>query len=164
MKARVDYLKVKCDGRSQEHRQPARALDRERDPLRDRELPLQHPAARLFRRRAVLRQLVASRARPFTSPRIIPTRPTRLSTWALKWASHRGDVEWLWVFQQKGDAPITRGVRYRAHRGHGDGRHRQRREARFRQFAETFGTDPWLDVKPIYDIHDEDIPQSATEI
>lgn len=85
--------------------------------------------------------------------------------WALKWASHRGDTEWLWVFQQKGDAPITRGVRYMARAVSMVTRDMVKdAKRRFRQFSETFGTDPWLDVKPIYDIHDEDIPVSATEI
>jgi hypothetical protein len=95
-----------------------------------------------------------------------PYPADEVTAWALKWASHKGDVEWLWVFQQKGDAPITRGVFYplagltnlvtqdivaSAKR-------------KFRQCSEAFGTDPWLDVKEPYLIADEDIPASATEI
>jgi hypothetical protein len=85
--------------------------------------------------------------------------------WALKWAA-QSETEWLWVFQQKGDAPVTRGVFYPL-----SGTTRMltddivlREKRRFRQFSETFGTDPWLDVRPIYDLADEDLPPSATEI
>jgi hypothetical protein len=84
---------------------------------------------------------------------------------AHKWAEQT-DCEWLWVFQQKGDAPVTRGVFYPL-----AGTTRMltddivlQQKRRFRQFSETFGTDPWLDVRPIYDLADEDLPASATEI
>jgi hypothetical protein len=85
--------------------------------------------------------------------------------WVKQWAA-QDECEWLWVFQQKGDAPITRGVWYPL-RGTtksvtDDIVLKQKR--RFRQFSETFGTDPWLDVAPIYDMADEDLPPWATEI
>lgn len=85
--------------------------------------------------------------------------------WAHKWAQ-QSETEWLWVFQQKGDAPVTRGVFYPL-----GGTTRMltddivlRVKRQFRKFSETFGTDPWLDVRPIYDLADEDLPPSATEI
>lgn len=84
---------------------------------------------------------------------------------ARKWADQT-DAEWLWVFQQKGDAPVTRGVFYplagTTKMVTDDIVLKQKR--RFRQFSETFGVDPWLDVRPIYDLADEDLPQSATDI
>lgn len=86
-------------------------------------------------------------------------------TWALKWAA-QNETEWLWVFQQKGDAPVTRGVFYPL-----GGTTKMltdnivlKQKRRFREFSETFGTDPWLDVRPIYDLADEDLPAYATEI
>lgn len=85
--------------------------------------------------------------------------------WALKWAAQT-ETEWLWVFQQKGDAPVTRGVFYPlagTTRMVTDEIVRQQKR-RFRQFSETFGTDPWVDVRPIYDLADEDLPASTTEI
>lgn len=85
--------------------------------------------------------------------------------WAKKWAQ-QSDLEWLWVFQQKGDAPVTRGVFYPlagSTRMVTDEIVRQQKR-RFRKFSETFGTDPWVDVHPIYDLADEDLPASATEI
>lgn len=85
--------------------------------------------------------------------------------WASKWAAN-DEAEWLWVFQQKGDAPVTRALFYPLR-----GTTRTvidhvvlQQKRRFREFSETFGTDPWLDVKPIYDLADEDLPASATEI
>lgn len=86
--------------------------------------------------------------------------------WALKWAKHRDGDEWLWVFQQKGDAPITRALFYPL-----TGTTNMvtkdivtTAKKRFRKCSEGFGTEPWLDVAPIYTIADEDIPQFATEI
>lgn len=90
---------------------------------------------------------------------------TALIEWAMKWAEE-SETEWLWVFQQKGVAPITRGVFYPL-----NGTTRlitddivRTVKRRFRAFSEAFGVDPWLDVKPIYDLADEDLPPSATEI
>lgn len=89
-----------------------------------------------------------------------------LMAWAAKWAAEEAEPEWLWVFQQKGDAPITRGVFYPL-----QGSTRQvvdqivtAQKERFKQFSTAFGTDPWLDVAPIYDMADEDLPPWATEI
>lgn len=85
---------------------------------------------------------------------------------ALKWADWNEPDEWLWIFQQKGVAPITRGVGYP--RG---GTTKMlsdeivsRMVKRYRDFSVAFGTDAWLDIEPIYDIADEDIPPWATEI
>lgn len=87
-------------------------------------------------------------------------------TWALKWAKIDAPAEFMWVFQQKGDAPITRGVRFPrggiTHEGTEFLIDRAKRH--FMQFSEVYGTDPWLDVKPVYIIADEDIPRQATEI
>lgn len=85
--------------------------------------------------------------------------------WVDKWAA-QSECEWLWVFQQKGDAPVTRGVFYPL-----SGSTKMvtddivlQQKRRFRQFSEAFGCDPWIDVRPIYDLADEDLPQSACEI
>lgn len=86
--------------------------------------------------------------------------------WALKWAQHSKPDEWLWIFQQKGEAPITRGVWF-PRSGVTDMVTQDivlSAKRRFREASETFGTAPWLDVKPFYTIADEEIPQSATEI
>ena len=85
--------------------------------------------------------------------------------WVDQWAK-QDECEWLWVFQQKGDAPITRGVFYPL-RGSTRSVTDQmilKMKDRFRQFADAFGTDPWLDVMPVYDMADEDLPPWATDI
>jgi hypothetical protein len=94
-----------------------------------------------------------------------PTIPAEYIHWTERWAKET-ECQWLWVFQQKGDAPVTRGVFYPL-----GGTTAmltndivRREKKRFRQFSETFGCDPWLDVRPIYDLADEDVPASATEI
>jgi hypothetical protein len=90
-----------------------------------------------------------------------------LLRWADRWAEKEQEPEWIWVFQQKGVAPITRGIMYPK-----GGTTRilydeivSRMKKRFRQWCETFGTDTWLDVAPIDDtFSDEDIPNWAMDI
>lgn len=86
--------------------------------------------------------------------------------WALKWAAQQQPAEWLWIYQQKGVAPVARGVLFQR-----QGSHRyaadnivETQKRRFRQFAETAGTDAWLDVRPIYELDDSELPNYATEI
>ncbi len=87
-------------------------------------------------------------------------------SWSIEWAKHTGPDEWLWVFQAKGDAPITRGVRFpRGGVVDEDTRFMvDFAKRRFLRFSEVFGTAPWLDTAPVYTIADEDIPRSATEL
>jgi hypothetical protein len=87
-------------------------------------------------------------------------------SWALEWGQHLKPDEWLWVFQQKGPAPVTRGVWYpRA------GTTKMVtdeivavQKRKFARCVEKFGAEPWLDIEPIYKLADEDIPPFATEI
>jgi hypothetical protein len=90
---------------------------------------------------------------------------TSVNKWVAEWARQE-ECEWLWVFQQKGDAPITRGVFYplRGSTRSVTDEIIRKQKLRFRSFSETFATDPWLDVAPIYDMADEDLPPWATEI
>ncbi len=89
-----------------------------------------------------------------------------LVSWAIDWAKQQAPDEWTWVFQQKGDAPITRGVRFpRGGVVDEDTRYMvDRAKKLFLRFSEVFGTAPWLDTAPIYTISDEDVPRSATEL
>ena len=91
--------------------------------------------------------------------------PNDLREWAIKWANWSKPDEWLWVFQQKGNAPITRGVWFPRGTVHMVSQEIVlAAKKRFRQYAEGMGTSPWLDVKPTYTIADEEIPLGATEI
>lgn len=70
----------------------------------------------------------------------------------------------LWVYQQTGNAPVTRGrimptgTVFSITEGALDMLKR-----RYVECTRTYGTDPWLDIAPIAQTTDEDIPQSATD-
>jgi len=163
MKARVDYLKLKaCVDLKSVGNQRERSLENAiRWEIASYHYNVQ-PAVYIEGVEAV-RQMV--RDRGSSAVFTYEGEPSDNTAWALKWAQQR-DCEWLWVFQQKGDAPVTRGVFYPL-----SGTTQMvtrdivlQQKKRFRQFSETFGTDPWLDVRPIYDLADEDLPPSATDI
>lgn len=86
--------------------------------------------------------------------------------WALRWASFTGPDRWLWVFQQKGDVPVTRGLYHPL----GGSIHMIAKSMmvdairRFREAVEIYGTDPWLDLAEIDELTDEDIPAWGLEI
>lgn len=172
MKARIDYLKVKMmvDLKSianQRERSIENAIRFEIAAYKYNLQPVVYfEGAKIVRdqiRRHGLRVIHHARmdSGDMTEDEFAP-----YAEFAFRWAKHSKPDEWLWVFQQKGAAPITRGVWFP--RG---GTTQMvtadiiaQAKRRFHQFAEAFGTDPWLDVKPSYQIADEDIPQSATEI
>jgi hypothetical protein len=85
---------------------------------------------------------------------------------ALRWASYKGDLRWLWVFQQKGAAPITRGLWHPL----GGTKHSIAQgimldaTRQFRQCCETYGTDMWLDIEPVDELDEEEIPNWGYEI
>ena len=88
------------------------------------------------------------------------------SEWAWKWAADEAEPKWAWLFQGKGDAPVTRLCFYPM-----GGSTRMvvdemiRQAARkFRKFSEAFGTLPWIDQAPPYDLSDEDFYPSTTDI
>lgn len=171
MKARVDYLKIKAmvDLKSvgnQRERSIENAIRWEIASYHYNIQPAvyQEGAEAV---RAIVRELGASAVWEwdYVGKQAIRAELDRLG-FALKWASHRGGDEWLWVFQAKGDAPITRGVFYplagTTHMISCDIVTTAKR--RFRKYSEAMGVEPWLDTAPIYTIDDESIPQSATDI
>lgn len=75
--------------------------------------------------------------------------------------------DFLFVFQQTGLAPVTRGRRMPRQEMGVFGTTRARAEILKRRWlanCEVYGTDPWLDIVPIDTIEDENIPLYATEI
>jgi hypothetical protein len=85
--------------------------------------------------------------------------------WAMKWAKHMARDEFLFIFQQKG-IPVTRGLFFPM-----NGTTAMlvadivsMMKKRLRQCVEIFGSDPFLDIRPIYDLADEDLPPWSTEI
>lgn len=89
------------------------------------------------------------------------------TAWAMKWAQAQGAPVFMFVFQQTGLAPVTRGkIMPREEMGvFGTTRRRvQELKRSFVANCEVYGTDPWLDIRPVETIEDTDIPLWATEI
>lgn len=160
MKARVDYLKLKAavdlksfDARA---RSPEEAIKR---TIAGYHYNIQ-PSVYLEAITEVRRLAAQSQLRVFGE------RSLEQRRWVEKWAAETEEAEWWWVFQAKGFAPITRLVRY-----HGGLSARRctdeivrQAKARFKQYSETFGTEPWVDTAPPWDITDDEIFDSACRI
>lgn len=86
--------------------------------------------------------------------------------WCREWASREG-AGFVFVFQQSGIAPVTRGKRM-PREGMGVFGTTARRIEELKSFwaanVEVYGLDPWVDTQPIQQIDDEDLPLWATEI
>ena len=95
-----------------------------------------------------------------------PEHHEELEAWALKWASHREQDEWTWIFQMKGPAPITRAIdfAYNCATKQIFDEVIRRAKVRFVECATIYGVDPWLDLAPRRILADEDLPNYATEI
>ena len=89
----------------------------------------------------------------------------RRQEFCFKWAQQTEVPGFMFIFQQSGDAPVTRGKIMP--RGTVFSVTKSRAEylkRRWVECAQTFGTDPWLDIQPIDEIEDEAIPLFATEL
>lgn len=94
-----------------------------------------------------------------------PEAEPAIFDWCEKWASQTEPPEFLFIFQQTGIAPVTRGRLMP--RSTLFSVTRSRVEELKRQWAEcaaTYGTDPWIDLEPITETEDEEIPEYATDI
>ncbi|RVT93733.1 hypothetical protein [Sphingomonas crocodyli] len=84
--------------------------------------------------------------------------------WARKLAAQTEPPVCLWVYQQTGSAPVTRGrimpvgTVFTITEGA-----IQALKRKYVACTKAFGTDPWIDVAPIRETADEDVPQSATD-
>lgn len=170
MKCRVDYLKLKAmvDLKSIANQRERSIENAIRFEIAQWKYNLQ-PAV-YFEGAQVVRQLVREFGEAVIHHCDIDVNAEQTiadarDAWCHKWAAHRDPDEWLWVFQQKGPAPITRGVWFpRGTTLMISQEMVMAAKKRFIEYSREFGTDPWLDVKPSYIIADEEIPQSATEI
>lgn len=87
--------------------------------------------------------------------------------WCHEWAKQEAPPTFVFVFQQTGLAPVTRGKRMPRETMGVFGTTKRRIEELKRVFianCEVYGTEPWLDIQPVTDIDDEAIPMWATEI
>lgn len=83
--------------------------------------------------------------------------------WFWKWA-HQPEPECLWIFQQTGKAPVTRGRIM--HKGSTLEINRIAMGMlmkKWRKCAETYGVDPWLDIEPVRQTVDEELTWAATD-
>lgn len=82
-----------------------------------------------------------------------------------RWCGQEEPASFIFVFQQSGQAPVTRGKVMP--RGTVFSVTRNIIESLKRLWlkcAQTYGTDPWLDLAPLEEIEDERIPLYATEL
>lgn len=85
--------------------------------------------------------------------------------WCKHWSKIENEPGFLFVFQQTGAAPVTRGKIMPTGTVYSVTRSRiEELKRKWADCAATFGTDPWLDIKPIDEIEDEAIPLYATEL
>jgi hypothetical protein len=164
MKARADYLKVKAlvDLKSYANQQgltPERAIGK---AIASNRYALQ-PSVYYEGVAEVRRMVREGSGTVKVCGDHTPAETEAMMEWALRWAAHDERAEptqFLFVFQMTGKAPITRGLwwpRAGTHKIVADNIVEQSKR-KFRLAAEQFGTDTWLDIAPIYDLNDDDVP------
>lgn len=159
-KMRVDYLQFigMVDFKSFQNTQE-RSIDRAIQlDIANRRYPMQ--PSHYFEGAAEVRKLVLQHGAS-----VVHASDDAQEAWALKWAQHDEPDTWLWIFQQKGVAPVTRGVNF-SRLGHlkagFDGICLSMSKT-FRRYSEVFGLDPWIDSRPIYELADDDLPPWSLE-
>ena len=89
----------------------------------------------------------------------------RRQTFLFRWAQQTEAPSFLFVFQQTGVAPVTRGRIMPRGTVFSVTRSRVRDlKAKWVQCAKVYGTDPWLDIEPVDTIDDDAIPLFATDL
>lgn len=89
--------------------------------------------------------------------------PEHISQWLWSWA-HQPEPEALFVFQQTGKAPVTRGrIMHRGTTFAINDSAVQFLKRKWVRCAQTFGTDPWIDIEPVSQTVDENLNWSATD-
>lgn len=93
-------------------------------------------------------------------------RAGEATEFAFRWAKVTDPDRWLWCFQQKGDAPVTRGYYHPLATTYHSIAVQTMVEAvrTFRRCAEIYGTDPWLDLEEIDDLTEEELPLWSLDI
>lgn len=79
--------------------------------------------------------------------------------WLDRWASQPDDPSFVFVFQQTGTAPVTKGRRLPAGNIMSIGEIEYLTAARrVMEWHQRFGSDPWIDDEPIMDLDDSEFP------
>lgn len=86
-----------------------------------------------------------------------------LQKWCWAWA-HQPEPEVLFVFQQTGKAPVTRGrIMSKGTTFTVNEQAVQMLKKKWRYCATAFGTDPWIDIEPVVATVDEELGWAATD-
>jgi hypothetical protein len=96
----------------------------------------------------------------------INTARPAAAEWVDRWAAETEEPKFLFLFQNKGLAPITRGMFYPMA---GTTRmvtddYIRTAKRRFKEYSEGMGVSPWLDIRPVFDLNDDDIPSYCTDL
>lgn len=167
MKARFDYLKMRMIADLKSFGNNAgmpidRAIERTIATYR---YNLQHVIYEeaAMQARAMIRDVGLSAIFDMDDP--ATEEAERRQEFCFKWAQQTEAPGFMFIFQQSGDAPVTRGKIMP--RGTVFSVTKSRAEylkRRWVECAQTYGVDPWLDIQPIDEIEDEAIPLFATEL
>lgn len=89
--------------------------------------------------------------------------PAELKQWAWKWA-HQPEPTCLWIYQQTGHAPVTRGREMVKGNVYLHNKHAvQQLKQKWVECVQTYGSLPWVDAAPIERTTDEAIPLSGID-
>ena len=89
----------------------------------------------------------------------------RRNDFCLKWAEQQEPPAFIFVFQQSGIAPVTRGKMMPRGTVFSVTQTRATMlKKKWVECANTYGADPWLDIAPLEEIDDETIPLHATDL
>lgn len=163
MKARVDYLKLRAliDLKTFSNQQGKPVNKAIEHSIANYRYNVQHA----FYDQAVLmgRKLVAELGPDCIYPSSEELADAQ-TDFCERWCAAEGPPVFVFVFQQSGIAPVTRVRKMpREEIFKGSMRLIENIAFKWRECAETYGTDPWIDVEPMDQIDDEAIPMWAIE-
>jgi len=94
-----------------------------------------------------------------------PENYIAIYSWCAKWAAQKEEPGFIFVFQQSGIAPVTRGKIMPTNTVYSvTSRRAEELKRKWVECAQEYATLPWLDIQPIDTIDDEAIPLHSTEL
>lgn len=169
MKARFDYLKMRMIADLKSFGNNAgmpidRAIERTIAAYR---YPMQHVIYEeaAMQARAMIRDRGVDEAVFHCGEVIDEAEVARRDEFCAKWAQQTEAPGFMFIFQQSGDAPVTRGKIMPKGTVYSVTKSRcEDLKRKWVECAKTYGVLPWLDIQPVDEIEDERIPLWATEI
>lgn len=162
-KARFDYLKLKAVIDLKSYSGKGRNISARKACAREISdfgyfLQPAHYLEGLDHIKALIRQYGASVIH--SADEVAPEVHAARRDFAIRMASYQGEVRWLWVFQKTGKSPITRGLWHPLAGSRAAMAESIMADATrtFRSLCETYGTEMWLDIEPVDDLLEDEIP------